>query len=108
MNFNKNSLGNAAKPVIWNYQFFSSGAELRKHLNVSNSTVSNAIRLGSDLKGYKVMFAAHYNAKPIVYENKHYPSMEELARQLKTSPQLLRYYLKNDKPFGGSYLDYVL
>lgn len=47
-------------------------------------------------------------SKPIVYEGKSYPSLEQLARELKTSAQLLRYYLKRDKPFGGSYIDYKL
>jgi hypothetical protein len=49
-----------------------------------------------------------HNAKPVIYEGETYPSLEQLAISLKTTPQLLRYYLKRDKPFGGEYIDYAL
>jgi len=48
------------------------------------------------------------NAKPVIYEGREFPSLEALARHHKTTGQLLRYYLKNDKPFGGSYIDYKI
>jgi hypothetical protein len=56
---------------------------------------------------YKKREGTH-NAKPVIYEGETYSSLEKLAKHLKTSPQLLRYYLKRDKPFGGSWIDYAL
>ena len=46
--------------------------------------------------------------KPVIYEGERYPSLEKLAQALGTSAQLLRYYLKRDKPFGGQYIDYAI
>ena len=48
-----------------------------------------------------------HNAKAVIYEGETYPSLEQMAKAFKTSPQLIRYYLKRDKPFGGSYVDYA-
>ena len=56
---------------------------------------------------YKKREGTH-NSKAVVYEGETYSSLEKLAKHLKTSPQLLRYYLKRDKPFGGQFIDYAL
>lgn len=46
--------------------------------------------------------------KPLIWNAQEFPSLEEMARQLKQRPQGLRYYLKRDKPFSGHVIDYKL
>jgi hypothetical protein len=56
---------------------------------------------------YKDRRGSH-NAKPVLYDGQKFPSMEELSRELKISPQRLRWHLRNDKPLYGNYLDYAI
>ena len=49
-----------------------------------------------------------HNSKSVIYDGITYPSLEQMAKALKTSPQLIRYYLKRDAPFGGLYIDYAI
>lgn len=47
-------------------------------------------------------------AKPLIWNNKEFPSLEAMARAFKQKPQGLRYYMKRDKPFLGHVIDYKL
>ena len=47
-------------------------------------------------------------AKPIVWNDNHYQSLEERARDTLNSPQNLRYYLKKGIPFQGHCIDYLI
>lgn len=49
-----------------------------------------------------------HNMIPVVYDGNIYESLESLSRKMNTSPQRLRYYLKNDMPYNGHYLDYAI
>lgn len=42
------------------------------------------------------------NSKPVKYDGIIYNSQTDLANKFKTSGQLIRYYIVNDKLFGGS------
>jgi hypothetical protein len=53
------------------------------------------------------MKGAH-NAKALVYDGQVFNSLQQLARRLKTTPQRLRYYIKNDLPLNGNYIDYKI
>ena len=46
--------------------------------------------------------------KALIWNGQEFPSLEEMARQLRQSPQGLRYYLKKDKPFQGYVIDYKI
>ena len=51
---------------------------------------------------------ANNKSKPIIWNGKEYPSLEDMSRKLWQSAQGLRYYLKNDKPFQGHFIDYKI
>ena len=46
--------------------------------------------------------------KAVVYNGKRYDSVKLLAKAIDMSPPLVHYYMRNDKPIKGQYLDYAL
>ena len=58
------------------------------------------------IRKVKDIFGAH-KAKPVVYDGEDYPSLEALARDLRMSPQLLRYHMKKGNEVGGCCIDYA-
>jgi hypothetical protein len=58
-------------------------------------------------KNYIEKRGAH-NAIPVVYDGLKYPSIRELARDIDMSPELIRYYLKNNKPINNKYINYAI
>jgi len=46
-------------------------------------------------------------AKPVNWNGKTWPSLTALAAHCKTQPQTLRYYIKQNKEFAGSKVQFV-
>jgi hypothetical protein len=46
--------------------------------------------------------------QPIIYNGKRYDSMTDLCNELKVGKGYLSWYIKNDKPLKGHYLDYAI
>ena len=45
---------------------------------------------------------------PLVWNGKDFESKEEMAKKVNTSPQLIHYYLINDKPFREHCIDFKI
>lgn len=48
-----------------------------------------------------------HNRKRVVHDGIEYESSHEMAVRFRTSPSLIRYYLRTDKPFCGECIDYL-
>ena len=49
-----------------------------------------------------------HNKKPVIHNGKRYPTIKDLALSFGIDdPSLVRYYIKNDKPFQGHFIDYA-
>jgi len=47
------------------------------------------------------------NVRRCMYDGKTYESISALGRELNVAPQVLFYYIRNSKPFGGSLIEYA-
>lgn len=55
MNFNKNSIGNRSRPVVWNGNIYPSGCALQRALGYKSSgSISQALRLDRAAKGHYI------------------------------------------------------